>query len=188
MDFIKSLKIKSVLYVLSVPQSEHWQHADQIFSTLVDSAPSIGFQEWVLESNITQMNVNIATNKDGKVNTTLDSLCRALLFVMDSSNYPLYIHCNQGKHRTGCVVACLRKIQGLPIEEILAEYHAYAGLKAREGDISVIKAFEPDAVFEYASTNGYFQDEEWHIRGGIIVTSRKDSQWEDELDDIVLSM
>lgn len=75
--------------------------------------------------------------------------------MMDSANYPLYIHCNQGRHRTGCVIACLRKIQRWPMEDILAEYHAYANPKARPGDIDMIHAFDPEAVFEFAKTHGY---------------------------------
>ena len=77
---------------------------------------------------------------------------------MDCANYPLYIHCNQGRHRTGCVVACFRKIQRWPIEDILAEYCAYASPKAREGDIELIRAFEPEDVYEYAKRNGCLED------------------------------
>lgn len=77
---------------------------------------------------------------------------------MDSANYPLYIHCNQGRHRTGCVVACLRKIQRWPIEDILTEYKTYADPKARPGDIRLIRAFDPDAVFDYAKSHGYLDD------------------------------
>ncbi len=29
--------------------------------------------------------------------------------VSDRENYPLLIHCNHGRHRTGCVVGVLRK-------------------------------------------------------------------------------
>jgi protein tyrosine/serine phosphatase len=36
---------------------------------------------------------------------------RALCEVMDIRNHPLLIHCNKGKHRTGCLVGCFRKIQ-----------------------------------------------------------------------------
>jgi hypothetical protein len=75
---------------------------------------------------------------------------------MDSRNYPLYIHCNQGKHRTGCVVACLRKIQGMPIEDVIAEYRVYSEPKARDGDMELIRSFDPEVVFKYAQTHGYF--------------------------------
>ena len=104
------------------------------------------------------MRIDIAANKEGKISTTNDSLCEALLTVMDCTNYPLYIHCNQGRHRTGCVVACFRKVQRWPIEDILAEYRAYASPKAREGDIELIRAFEPEDVYEYAKRNGCLED------------------------------
>lgn len=99
--------------------------------------------------DITHTRVPISPNKDGR-SSTLDSLCEAILLVMNPTNHPVYIHCNQGKHRTGCVVACLRKIQKWPIEEILREYDAYASPKARPGDIELIKAFDPACVYDYA--------------------------------------
>ena len=76
--------------------------------------------------------------------------------MLDSSNYPLYIHCNQGKHRTGCVTACLRRIQRVPIDEVITEYVAYSWPKQRTGDIDLIKSFDPDQVFQYAKAHGYF--------------------------------
>ena len=92
------------------------------------------------------------------VSTSLDSVCEAVLFLMDSANYPIYIHCNHGKHRTGCIVACLRKVQGWSVDEALLEYHAYAGGKSRPGDVMLIKAFRPDEVFHYAKRNGLLAD------------------------------
>ncbi len=124
-------------------------------STLVDSESTDGYHEWIRKGSIEQKLIDVAPNKDGNVATTVESICEALLFVMDSSNHPLYIHCNQGKHRTGCVVACLRKVQRVPMDEILAEYRVYSGIKARDGDIAFIKSFDPELVFEYAKTRGY---------------------------------
>jgi hypothetical protein len=85
-------------------------------------------------------------------------LCEALLVVLDSSKYPLYIHCNQGRHRTGCLIGCLRKVQRWPIEDVLAEYHAYASPKARPGDVELIRSFDPQCVFEYAKRHGHLED------------------------------
>lgn len=108
------------------------------------------------DNDIKHIKVSIAPNKEGNIATTTDSLSEALLHVLDGSNYPLYIHCNQGRHRTGCVVACLRKIQRVPLDQILTEYHAYAHPKARTGDIDLIKSFNPDDVYSYAKAHGYF--------------------------------
>lgn len=138
---------------------------DCCHSTLVDSEPTPGFVQWLDESKIIYGKVTITPNKEAKEGkeasaTSVDSICEALLFVMDGSNYPLWIHCNQGRHRTGCVVACLRKIQGMPIEEILKEYIAYADPKPRPGDIELIKAFDPHAVFTYAKQTGFIGGED----------------------------
>ena len=98
----------------------------------------------MIENNIQQLKIDIATNKDGKIKTTASSICQALLFAEDSNNWPLYIHCNQGKHRTGCVVSCLRKVQRISMDDIIDEYRVYAGAKARDGDIEFIKSFDPE--------------------------------------------
>lgn len=136
-----------------------------IISTLVETDPTPGYTEWLGEFDIKQGKVTIAPNKEAKEgkaasSTSVDSICEALLFALDGSNHPLWIHCNQGRHRTGCVVACLRKIQGVPIKEVLEEYTAYASPKARPGDIELIKSFDPSAVFTYAKKTGFIGGEE----------------------------
>ena len=124
--------------------------------TLVNTEPSLGFQYWLESDGISWAKLYIGTNKDksGRIDTKLDSICEALLFIMDSSNYPVYVHCNQGKHRTGCVIACLRRVQGWSVDEAIKEYNVYAGEKSRPGDRALIETFDPNAVFEYAKTNG----------------------------------
>jgi tyrosine-protein phosphatase SIW14 len=133
-------------------------------STLVDTDPSESYQQWMIDSGIKQKLVGIAPNKDGNVATTVESICEAVLFAMDSANHPLYIHCNQGKHRTGCVVACLRKIEGMPMQDIIDEYRTYSGAKWRIGDIEFIMNFDPEAVFEYAKAQNLYDGSQPRIR------------------------
>lgn len=124
----------------------------------MDTEPGNGYNQWVRDAGIKRRRVDIAPNKDGKIKTTWDSLCEALLVMLDASNYPLYIHCNQGRHRTGCIVACLRRIQRWPLDDILTEYEAYASPKARPGDKDLIRTFDPAVVFDYAQRHGYLDD------------------------------
>ena len=42
----------------------------------------------------------------------------------DSSNYPMLIHCTQGKDRTGLVVALLLLLLNVPVSTISADYMA----------------------------------------------------------------
>ncbi|KAK4551965.1 tyrosine-protein phosphatase siw14 [Recurvomyces mirabilis] len=144
-EFLECLDIKSVL-------------------CLVDTEPSVLYSRWIEENNIKRHRVDIAPNKEGKPGTSGESLCEALLIVLDAENYPLHIHCNQGKHRTGCLIACLRKIQRRPMCDILLEYYTYAYPKARPGDVELIKAFDPEAVFDYAKAHGYLEKQSFMKR------------------------
>ncbi|ROT35221.1 hypothetical protein SODALDRAFT_321254 [Sodiomyces alkalinus F11] len=65
-----------------------------------------------------------------------------LRVVLDQQHYPLMIHCNHGKHRTGCVVAVIRKVSGWELDTILDEYKAYAAPKIRDCDVQYITEFE----------------------------------------------
>jgi hypothetical protein len=42
---------------------------------------------------------------------------------------PLLVHCTKGTHRTGCVVGCLRKLEGWSLTPIFDEYRRFAGTK-----------------------------------------------------------
>ncbi|CAG8569679.1 14673_t:CDS:2 [Funneliformis mosseae] len=53
----------------------------------------------------------------------------ALVKVLDVRNHPVLIHCNKGKHRIGCLVGCLRKLQKWSMTSIFDEYRRFAGSK-----------------------------------------------------------
>jgi tyrosine-protein phosphatase SIW14 len=136
LDFLNALSVKTLL-------------------CFVDTDPSEGYSAFVRTNSVTRLRIDISPNKEGKVKTSVDSICEALLVVLDASNYPLYIHCNQGRHRTGCVIACMRKAQGWPMEAIVTEYEAYSNPKSREGDLEFIKnVFEPESLLAYAKQHG----------------------------------
>lgn len=50
------------------------------------------------------------------------------------------------QHRTGCVVALVRKIQNWDSERVLAEYKAYAAPKIRDCDVEYITKFQTTEV------------------------------------------
>jgi tyrosine-protein phosphatase OCA1 len=54
-----------------------------------------------------------------------------LELVLDPRNYPIMVMCNLGRHRTGTVIGCLRKLQRWNLSSILEEYRRYAGAKVR---------------------------------------------------------
>ena len=110
-EFIKDLKIKSIL-------------------TLVPEKIPDEYQSFMDSAGIQHFRVHIRANK-GEVRVESCEMQRALRLVMDRTNHPIMIHCNKGKHRTGCTIACFRRICGLDMDTIREEYHTYAGKKAR---------------------------------------------------------
>jgi tyrosine-protein phosphatase SIW14 len=138
LDFMRGLNIKTLL-------------------CFVETEPCVEYTTYISDNAITRKRIDIATNKEGNVNITTDSVCEALLTVLDVGNYPLHIHCNQGRHRTGCIIACMRKVQGWPISAILSEYETYANPKMRPGDIDFIaNVFQPEMFLEYAKNDANF--------------------------------
>jgi hypothetical protein len=77
--------------------------------------------------------------------------------MLDPSNYPMLIHCNKGKHRTGCITASFRRVTGWTFEACIAEYERYSKPKDRPLDKVFIGRFNPDhnALKSIAIERGY---------------------------------
>ena len=94
---------------------------------------------------IHEPSVGVVGNKEPFDEIPEDVLRAALDAVLDQTNQPILIHCNQGKHRTGCLVGCLRKVQRWSLVAIFEEYRRFAGSKARVVDQHFIERFQPSA-------------------------------------------
>lgn len=125
-EFINDLKIKSIL-------------------TLVPEPIAPEYQSFMDDSGIQHFRVHIRANK-GEVRVESCEMQRALRLIMDRTNHPIMIHCNKGKHRTGCTVACFRRICGFDMDAIREEYHTYAGKKARFLDEVFFENFDLNLV------------------------------------------
>lgn len=58
-------------------------------------------------------------------------IIQALTLLLQVSTFPALVCCNMGRHRTGTVVGCWRKLQRWALSSILEEYRRYAGMKVR---------------------------------------------------------
>ena len=135
-SFLESLNLKTIL-------------------TLVPETISPEYAEFIKSHHIRHIQIHIPANKDGKVNITPERIVLALSAVLDRANHPLLIHCNRGKHRTGCVTACLRKVQNATTEHAVAEYRDYSHPKCRDGDMDFIRSFDPQALLPFARKKGW---------------------------------
>lgn len=97
-------------------------------------------EAFLAREGIRQVVINMkGTKKEAIPLKTMKSI---LSVVLNKENYPLMLHCNHGKHRTGCVVGVIRKLAGWETSNALDEYKTYAEPKARECDLDYISAFQ----------------------------------------------
>ncbi|KAK3898563.1 putative tyrosine-protein phosphatase [Staphylotrichum tortipilum] len=79
------------------------------------------------------------TKKEEIPVSTMQSILRV---VLDRQNHPLLIHCNHGKHRTGCVVGVVRKLSGWDLNDVIDEYRVFAEPKVRDCDVAYLRGCE----------------------------------------------
>ncbi|KAK3344250.1 tyrosine phosphatase family-domain-containing protein [Lasiosphaeria hispida] len=136
-DFVEALKLKTVV-------------------TLVQKDFPQGYDTFISKNGIRHYVFGMkGTKKEEIPIRTMKSILR---LVLDRQNHPLLIHCNHGRHRTGCVVAVVRKVSGWNLRNIIDEYKNYAGPKIRDCDVKYI------AGFELADISNLFRDVSWQFR------------------------
>ncbi|EEF27985.1 tyrosine-protein phosphatase DSP1 isoform X1 [Ricinus communis] len=98
--------------------------------------------EFLKANGITLFQFGIEGYKEPFVNIPEDMIREALKVVLDVRNHPVLVHCKRGKHRTGCVVGCLRKLQRWCLTSIFDEYQRFAAAKARVSDQRFMELFD----------------------------------------------
>jgi tyrosine-protein phosphatase SIW14 len=100
-------------------------------------------KDFLEKHNIALIRVPMEGNKEPFKIIEPELVHKALEYITDSRNHPIYIHCNKGKHRTGTVIGCLRKLQLWTLTSIFDEYWKFAGIKARAIDQQYIELYMP---------------------------------------------
>ncbi|KAL9249616.1 Tyrosine-protein phosphatase DSP3-like protein [Drosera capensis] len=120
--FIKTLNLNSIIYLCPEPYpEEQW--------------------ELVRSNNIRLFQFGIEGKKETSHNIPADVITKALRVLIDVRNHPVLIHCKRGKHRTGCLVGCLRKLQSWCLSSVFEEYQRYAGVKFRVTDMRFMESY-----------------------------------------------
>ncbi|XP_054797331.1 tyrosine-protein phosphatase DSP1-like [Prosopis cineraria] len=129
-SFLKSLGLRSIVYLCPEPYPEE----------------SLDF----LKSNGIKLHqFGIDGRKEPFVTIPEDTICQALRVVLDEKNHPVLIHCKRGKHRTGCVVGCFRKLQKWCLSSVFDEYLRFAAAKARVSDMRFVESFDTSSLLAH---------------------------------------
>ncbi|GAV61234.1 Y_phosphatase2 domain-containing protein [Cephalotus follicularis] len=122
-SFLQSLGLRSIIYLCPEPY------------------PELN-EEFVKVNGIRLFQFGIDGAKEPFVKIPEEIILEALKVLIDVRNHPLLIHCKRGKHRTGCLVGCLRKLQRWCLSSIFDEYQRFAAAKARVSDQRFIELFD----------------------------------------------
>ncbi|TGJ84244.1 hypothetical protein E0Z10_g4534 [Xylaria hypoxylon] len=132
------------LYRSSYPQTQDYPFIQSLklktIVTLVKKDLPDGYQEFIQDNRITHTIFDMTGTK--KEDIPIDMMRSIYAVVSNRENYPLLIHCNQGRHRTGCVVGVIRKSTEWNVKRIIDEYSAFAEPKVREVDLKYLAEFE----------------------------------------------
>ncbi|WVW86974.1 hypothetical protein I302_109030 [Kwoniella bestiolae CBS 10118] len=137
--------------------------------------------EWCQSQDIQFMQFGIPGNKEPFDNIPEDVICSALVAILDVRNHPVLIHCNKGKHRTGCLIGCIRRLQSWSLTSIFDEYRRFSSPKSRAVDQQFIDLFDLIPVWNevIAKGGGVGNLPEWGMltlpRRGVIA-QRKEGQ------------
>ncbi|PON52167.1 Protein-tyrosine phosphatase SIW14-like [Parasponia andersonii] len=121
--FLQSIGIRTIVYLCPEPYPE----------------PN---NEFLKANGIKLFQFAIEGCQEPFVNIPEETIREALKVVLDVRNHPLLIHCKRGKHRTGCLVGCLRRLQRWCLSSIFDEYQRFAAAKARVSDQRFIELFD----------------------------------------------
>ncbi|XP_047328716.1 tyrosine-protein phosphatase DSP5-like [Impatiens glandulifera] len=119
--FLKNLNLKSIVYLCPEPYPKQnleflQSNGVRLFQFGIDGTK---------EENI-----------PGKIIT------EALKVLIDVRNHPVLVHCKRGKHRTGCLIGCIRKLQNWRLSSVFEEYQDFAGAKSRATDLNFLKNYD----------------------------------------------
>ncbi|WEW55504.1 tyrosine-protein phosphatase siw14 [Emydomyces testavorans] len=146
------------IYRSSYPLPDHFESIKKLnlktIVTLVDREPSRQFKKFMKDNGITSYVIPIIANKDPKVFTPQSTILEVLKILFDTEKHPVLVHCNKGKHRTGCVIACFRRAQGWPHVAALSEYIKYSTPKARVLDRKYIESFNANILCDLVDRVG----------------------------------
>jgi len=133
--FLERLKLKTIIY-------------------LAPEEPSEKFIHFVQDEGIELIHLGKESSSTPWKPTSEDVVVGALRLLLNNHNYPIHVMCKLGRHRTGTLIGCLRKLQQWNLASIIAEYRRYAGAKVRTLNEQFIDLFDVELVsYNYNGSN-----------------------------------
>ncbi|CAO1633189.1 unnamed protein product [Jaminaea pallidilutea] len=155
--------VNSWLYRSSFPKKKHFGFLKtlglkSVLTLILEEYPDQN-TKFLDDEGITFFQFGIPGNKEPFVQIPDDKIAAALMAMLDRRNHPMLIHCNKGKHRTGCLIGCLRRLQRWSLTTIFDEYRRFSAPKSRSMDQEFIELFDTRRVWDEMKGGGREQVE-----------------------------
>lgn len=143
--------VNTWVYRSSFPKKKHFPFLKtlglrSILTLILEDYPEQNTQ-FLDENGITFFQFGIPGNKEPFVQIPQEKITAALVTILDRRNHPMLIHCNKGKHRTGCLIGCLRKLQQWSLTTIFDEYRRFSFPKSRSMDQEFIELYRENGAW-----------------------------------------
>ncbi|EPQ31640.1 uncharacterized protein PFL1_00973 [Pseudozyma flocculosa PF-1] len=160
--------VNTWVYRSSFPKKKHFPFLKtlglrSVLTLILEEYPEQN-TKFLDQEGITFFQFGIPGNKEPFVQIPEDKITAALVTILDRRNHPMLIHCNKGKHRTGCLIGCLRKLQQWSLTTIFDEYRRFSWPKSRSMDQEFIELFRERCVWKDA-------DRRWLPRWAVLARS-----------------
>ncbi|GBC00420.1 hypothetical protein RclHR1_03850018 [Rhizophagus clarus] len=113
---------------------------------LAPEEPNQRFLNFIDDQDIQWHHLGVMSSVNALDPITEEVVLEALEIILNPRNHPMTVMCNLGRHRTGTIVGCLRKLQKWNLTSIFEEYRRYAGPKVRVLNEQFIELFDTDLV------------------------------------------
>lgn len=147
------------LYRSSYPLCPHFETLAELelktIVTLVPEPLPSEYEKFITSNGITHHHIPILANKHPEVYTPDETINKVVKLMLDPANYPMLIHCNKGKHRSGTICAAFRKVTGWTLEACLEEYERYSTPKDRALDKVFIERYDASVLKPVAFERGF---------------------------------
>ncbi|KAM9998045.1 hypothetical protein ACTFIY_007684 [Dictyostelium cf. discoideum] len=148
--FLEKLQLKKIIFL--APDDPSQQLSNNTLPLIIDIFSNNNnnnnnySQNFVEDQDIELIHLGMDTHQNPWNPISEEIVISALKIILNPDNYPLHIMCNLGRHRTGTVVGCLRKLQRWNLTSIFEEYRRFAGSKVKLLNEQFIELFDTDLV------------------------------------------
>ncbi|KAL8949883.1 MAG: hypothetical protein Q9222_004040 [Ikaeria aurantiellina] len=145
------------IYRSSFPMGGNFEHLRSLgLKTILTLVPQDYPRENVLfmkDNHIQHFQIPIPAHKSESVRIPLQNIANALDILRNPAMHPVLVHCNKGKHRTGCIIACYRLLSHWSPAATITEYRKYSAPKNRSLDETFIYGFDIPGMLALLKTS-----------------------------------